>query len=689
TIETSAEFMLVSWKWLSKYVDLSMPIAELEDRFSFSGLNHEGTETIPDAGGEPNHVIDLEVTSNRGDCLGHLGVAREVAVLYNKELCRPAPQLSAGQKKVSDLLSIENRFLEACPRYTARVVLGVRVGPSPAWLVEALNSVGIASVNNVVDATNFVMLECGQPLHAFDHAKLEDQKIIVRPAEDDESLEAIDHREYKLSPSMCVIADAARASAVAGVMGGAHSEVNAETRDLVIEAAVFTPLSVRRTARALKLHSPSSFRFERRVDPVGVEWASRRCCELIVELAGGEVCEGILDSAPDIPSRDPIELRPSQISRILGITIDSEDVSRILNALGCESGPNPDSFIPPSWRHDLTREIDLIEEVARIHGYEKIPEDSPIHVAPSRRRSFDAATERVREILTASGISEAMTPSVVNEKLDAQISPWTDRQPLQTQTAMLDGSKILRRSLLPSLLQSRARNWAASSLHADLFEIAHVYLPGEEVDDLPRETYALGVIAGGDFYRLKGIVESLCDRLGIVGRLTVALVERQGFAPGTSIELSIQTKNQESPTIIGYMGSFDAATTKAWKLPDGVHAAELSLPALLEIANLVTQQQQISAFPSINRDLNFIVAESVRWGELETVVRAAVDENLTDVRYQETYRDAQRDGADTKRVLLSLELQSQTETLSGSQADVLVQKVIAACNQQLDAKLLQ
>ncbi|MCA9138818.1 MAG: phenylalanine--tRNA ligase subunit beta, partial [Planctomycetales bacterium] len=512
--------MLVSWKWLARYVDLSMDREELETRLSLSGLNHESTETPVE---NPNLsaddvCVDLEVTSNRGDCLGHIGVAREIAVLYGTELKLPEPKLDHSELPVQSLLSVENKFEEACPRYTARVIQGVTVGPSPDWMQSALRSVGIGVVNNVVDATNYVMMECGQPLHAFDYASLADKKIVIRAAGDKESITAIDHRQYELDPTMCVIADSTHACAVAGVMGGADSEVTESTTDLVIEAAVFAPLSVRRTARSLKLHSPSSFRFERRVDPVGVEWASRRVCELIVQSAGGKVAEGMIDTAPEIPAAEAIVLRLSQIPRILGINIGADEVERILRALGCQSdsklSAGAGSFIAPSWRHDLTRESDLIEEVARIHGYDKIPEDSPIPVAPSSKRMFDSAAERIRGVLTGAGLSEAMTPSVVTAKLDQSLSPWTKRPALMTQTAMLKGAKSLRRTLMPSLLQARANNWASASVAADLFEIAHIYLPSESADELPDEVYTVGVVSGGDFFSVKGVVEALCDALG-------------------------------------------------------------------------------------------------------------------------------------------------------------------------------
>ena len=683
--------MLVSWKWLSNYIEIPVSHEELCDRLSLTGLNHEETTEIHD-----DLVIDLEVTSNRGDCLGHLGVAREIGVLYGVDVKRPQLELSTSSIKVDSLLKVENRFLDACPRYTARVIQGVKIGSSPDWLVEALKSVfwkrkfdgsieEYQSVNNVVDATNYVLMECGQPLHAFDYDKIADHHLIVRSAGEEETIEAIDHKTYELNPSMCVIADSNVASAVAGVMGGASSEVTDSTTNLVIEAAIFTPLSVRRTARKLKLQSPSSYRFERKVDPVGVDWASRRVCQLIVEIAGGNVTDGVIDTDPEIPHRQPVVLRLSQIERILGVQIDRQSIVQILTSLGCDPTQETESELtlaPPSWRHDLTREADLIEEIARIHGYEKIPEDSPIPVAPSSRRNFDLATDKIRSVLTVAGLSEAMTPSIVTAKLDESLSPWTNRPSLSTQTAMLKGSKKLRRTLIPSLLEGRSKNWAAASMEANLFEIAHVYLPSDSDKGLPNEEYVVGMVCSGDFFQLKGAIEILCRRLGINDPLAVQLTPCDGFAKGGFVELLI------GKTHIGHLGIVDPKTLKAWKLPAGVMAAELSLPKLLELSTLVPQQQSVSVFPSIQRDLNFVVAESVRWNEMENVVRAAVGNELASVRYQETYRDAEKDGTDRKRVLMTVELQKHDATLSGDEADQLIQSVITACGKQLEAKLL-
>lgn len=683
-IGTAGVAMLVSWNWLSRYVDLTLSHDHLVDRLSLSGLNHEGSQTV-----DGEVVIDLEVTSNRGDCLGHIGVAREIAVLTGQKLRIESVEFQPADRSVADGLRVTNQFVSACPRYTARVIRGVRVTDSPAWLVEALTAVGIKPVNNIVDVTNYVLMECGQPLHAFDAGRVTGGHIVVRPGVADETMEAIDHKTYALTTTDCVIADAAGPLAIAGVMGGAGSEVTSATTDVIVEAAIFTPLAVRRTARRLKLHSPSSFRFERRVDPAGVDWASRRACQLITQIAGGQVDAGIIDTSPAVPSPPPVTIRMSRLKSLLGIGVPADEVHRILTGLGCDVAPSADGSsmqcVTPTWRHDLTREVDLIEEIARIHGYDKIPEDAPIPVTPSAKRTFDASTSRVRGVLVAAGFSEAMTPSVVTDKVDAVTSPWTDRPAMSTRTAMLVGSKLLRRSLIPSLLHSRAANFASASLHADLFEIAHVYLPPADDESLPAENYHLGIIGGDDFFGVKGVIETIVNRLGVPGEISVHPTDVDGFARGGAVTITVG----DDPQMIGVLGMLADAVTKSLKLPTRVVAAELWLDALVEKSQLVPQQKPVSPFPTINRDLNLIVPEPVRWIELASIIRSVAGERLADLSYQETYRNEQQDGPERKRILFSMELQSQTETLSGADADDIVERIVGQCEQQLKAVLMR
>ncbi|MCO6457161.1 MAG: phenylalanine--tRNA ligase subunit beta [Pirellulaceae bacterium] len=710
--------MLVSWNWLREYVDLKMSPGELAERLSMAGLNHEETRQLGD-----DVAIDLEITSNRPDCLGHLGVAREVAVLWRQPLRVPDPRPAQAATRVGDVTRVTIECPELCRRYTARVIRGARIGPSPPWLANRLRTVGIGVVNNVVDVTNYVMLECGQPLHAFDLARLRGPEIIVRQARAGEVFQAIDHRQYTLEPGMCVIADAGRAVGLGGVMGGVDSEVSAGTTELLIEAADFAPLAIRNTARRLNLHSPSSYRFERGVDPRGVEWASRRCCELILQLAGGELLEGVIDQGRPLAEPPLVRLRLAQIGRILGVDVPRSEVERILTALGGQLEPADDEAVTlraPSWRADLTREIDLIEEVARIHGYDAIPEDVGVPMAPSHRTDEDRVLAKVRQVLTAAGFDEAMTISMVPEEWSDAFSPWTDLPPLVCNAAMLKGADRLRRSLIPSLLEARRVNESLANDEIELFETAHIYLPQpagspgqprqptsspdaprqpaglpeeprqpaglpeepRQPAGLPDEQWTLGLTSGRGFAAVKGVVEQLVGLLTRDGRLA-AEADAQPLLDGErSCRLLLDGQ------LLGFLGELSRDGQRRFGLRQPATVLELNLRALARRARLIPQQQELSPYPAMVRDLNLIVSEGLAWSELEQTVLSSAGPCLEALRYLETYRDPQRDGRGKKRLLLSLALRSAERTLTGDEADAIRDQVVQACAQRHAATLL-
>lgn len=681
--------MLVCWEWLSQYVDLSPGSEDIDpdslaNRFAMTGLNHESTEVVG-----KDTVLDLEVTSNRSDCLGHIGVAREAAVILRRQLCLPKPAPNTSGPNVSEVLQVENQFPEGCSQYSARVIRGVKVGPSPEWLVRRLQAIGINSVNNVVDVTNYVMMECGQPLHAFDLAHIQGGKIVVRAAKNKEQLQAIDHRSYELDSQMVVIADAERAVAIGGVMGGADSEVGPQTTDLLIEAAAFEPKAIRRAARLLKLQSPSSFRFERRPDPAGLDWASLRCCQLILETAGGTLCPGVAHQGATPTAAAAITLRVKQVPRVLGIDIPNDEMEDILQRLGCQVA-KPKSgdelhVIPPSWRADLSREVDLIEEVARIYGYERIPEDVSVPLSVAALRPKDVAMGRIRHTLSAYGIDEAMTPSVVSENFEKVGSVWTDQAALATETPLLVGARLLRRSLIPSLLAARYTNQAQSIREAELFEVASIYLPlGPAAEAaLPRELCALGIVSRGDLQRMKGIVEEIIAQ--VAGRrepITWQAAEHALFAKG-----SLQSITLRGATV-GYVGLVSPAARDSFSLDLPVAAAELNVDELTSVVQTVRRAERVSPFPASSRDLNFVVDEDTRWQKLSQTCRSAADQLLQSVDYRETYRDAKKDGAGKKRILLTLVFQSLERTLTSDEVDNQIANIIQACQQKLGAQLL-
>ncbi|MCG8584656.1 MAG: phenylalanine--tRNA ligase subunit beta [Pirellulales bacterium] len=675
--------MIISKNWLSDYVSLPMPQDELEHRLMMSGLNHEGTETVGD-----DLAIDLEVTSNRPDCLGHLGVAREVSALWDEALTFPAADPMQGSTPASDLAKVSIDCEDLCPRYTARVIRGVKVGPSPDWLIDRLRAVQPPGkraewkpVNNIVDITNYVMLECGQPLHAFDMAKLKGSEIRVRRAAKGEKFEAIDHNTYELDQNDCVIADAERAVAIAGVMGGADTEISDATVDVLIESAAFAPVTVRTTARKLKLHSESSFRFERSPDPEAVDWASRRACELILELAGGQLAEGLLDAGTKPKPHDQVTLRFAQIPRILGIDVPIERSCGILRELGCEEVARDDdsiTVVPPSWRTELTRECDLIEEVARIYGYDEIPEDVAVPMTVSAARPVDRVLGRVRHVLMASGFDEAMTVSAVDEKTSELFSPWTDAEPLACLTPILRGADRLRRTLSTSLLAARRTNESLANPVAELFEVAHVYLP--EADDLPDERLMLGLASGRDFFEVKGILTGLLASLGCDATFGADEL-RADFVSNRAAWLTFDGMR------VGYVAEVSESGRDAAGLNRPATIAEIEVAVVISAANLVPQQQLLSSFPAIARDLNFVVDKQVRWADLAATVRAHGGDHLENIAYQETYRDEKHVGPGKKSLLLSITLRSATDTLTGEEADAVRDTIVAACEKDHGAAL--
>ncbi|MDY0169183.1 MAG: phenylalanine--tRNA ligase subunit beta [Thermoguttaceae bacterium] len=669
--------MLVSWNWLKQYVTLDMPHEELERRLMLSGLNHEGTREV---GGDL--AIDLEVTSNRPDCLGHLGVAREVGAVFGREITLPPAEPAEGKTPIEQLVTVRIDCPDLCYRYTARVIRGLKVGPSPRWMTRRLETVGLVPINNVVDISNYVLMECGQPLHTFDYSKLGGRQIIVRRPLGGETIEAIDHKEYRLEPDMCVIADARVPVAIGGVMGGAKTEISEATTDVLVEAAEFDPMSIRTTARALNLHSDSSYRFERKIDPEGVDWASRRCCQLILELCGGELARDSVDVGREPPAREPIVLRFSQLKRVLGIEVPPERVRQILAAVGlAENRADAQSVevLPPSWRRDLTREIDLVEEVGRIDGYDAIPEDVGVPMVASARTLDDRIHARVREVLTACGFDEAVTLSVIDQLASDAWSPWTAAEPLRALSPVLRGADRLRRSLIPSLLASRRTNEALFNTEIELFEIARAYLPRKR--GLPEEAVMLALTSGRGFREVKGVIETVLDRVAPDLAVEAASADQPLLDPGNSCRLDLDGKP------LAFIGQLTEEGRERFELRGPALVAELRLAPLIERASLIPTSRPQSPYPPVGRDLNFVVDESVRWADLATTVRTGCGPLFEQLEYADTYRDPDRLGTDKKSLLMRVTLRSREGTLTNQQADELRDQIVATCRQRHGAEL--
>lgn len=669
--------MIVSWNWLKEYVPLPITVEQLTERLTLTGLNLEEFHSVGD-----DVAIDVEVTSNRPDCLGHVGIAREVSVLWDSELKIPAAKPQATGPGVSKLTSVTIECPDLCPRYTARVIRGVKIGPSPQWLADRLRTLGIAVINNVVDISNYVMMECGQPLHTFDFKLLSGGKIIVRRAKTGEKFTAINHQTYDLTTDTCVIADAEKAVALAGVMGGATSEVSDATVDLLIESADFAPLSVRNTARRLHLHSPSSYRFERRVDPEGIDWASRRCCELILELAGGELAEGVIDVGQQPRPREQVKLRFDQIERVLGIKIPDDKVRQILKALGNEETHACEhcvKVIPPSWRADLTREIDFVEEVGRINGYDEIPEDAGVKMVASTRSREDRVLDQVRDSMVALGFDEAMTISTVDREWIDSFQPWTVAEPLATSTPVLRRANCLRQSLLPSLLAARRINETLFNNTIELFEIASVYLPRKS--ELPDQRRMLGVTSGGGFLELKGIVETLVAVIAPGALLAAKPFDSPFLTAGQGSELHLGGK------LFGYLGMASQQAHEQFELRGETSVAELDLGVLIAAAVMIRRADELSPYPPVSRDLNIVVDETVIWSDVERIVRKLAGKLLEKLSFQEEYRSADKLGPGKKSLLFSIQLRSAEGTLTNEEADRVRDGVVAELASELGGQL--
>jgi len=671
--------MIVSWNWLKDYVTLDVPPAEIAERLMMAGLNLESIEPHGD-----DQAIDLEVTSNRPDCLGHIGIAREVSVLFNKPLTIPPAHVKSNGQPVEQATSVAIECPDLCPRYVARVIRGVKIGPSPKWLRERLEAIGIASINNVVDVTNYCLMESGQPLHAFDFDKLRGGRIVVRRPRPGEKIQAIDHNEYALTPDMCIICDAERPVAIGGVMGGAATEISGSTKNVLIEVADFSSMSIRATARKLNLHSPSSYRFERGIDAHQMDWASRRCCELIQQVAGGELLEGaVWAGEPPVTQRPAVSLRPHQFRRILGIDVAIDESHRILSALGLKSTGNQTDaagtrqYLPPSWRRDISREADLIEEVARIHGYEKIPEDVFVPLSLSQKTLTERVLDRIRDSLTAAGFFETITLSFISGEL-AELIPSNNTK-LSVDHSSRRQENTLRQSLIPSLLVVRRDNERHGNFNANLFETAGVYL-GARPGDPTAEPRRLSFVTGGSFVEAKGVVETLVRRINPQSVVTVRPSDQPHFVPGRGAE--VQLNGQP----LGWLGELSRDLTDKLDLRDSVIAAELDLATLEASPNLVPTFAELPRYPSISRDLNFVLDEATSWDTLSEVVRAAAGPSLDALSFGSQYR-GQQIPASKKSYVLTVSFRAADRTLTSDEVDAAVKSVIEACSAKLNAAL--
>ncbi len=668
--------MRTSINWLNDYLDPALDAETQADLLTAAGFPFDGEDVAEN--GEPWQ--EIETTSNRGDCLCHFGLAREAALLGGSRLKMPEITLPQGGASISESIEVRNTEPDRCPLYTGRVIRGVTVGPSPDWLQRRLIAIGLVPRNNLVDATNFVLFEYGQPTHVFDLDTLRGGRIEIRAARSGERFLPIgeDAEPLELVPADLVIADAERAVAMAGVKGGAETSVTDGTTNILLEAATFDPVGVRNTARRHRIASDSSYRFERGVHAAEISVAMDRLTALILELAGGELCDGVVADGQPIPEPRAVSMRPARCRAVLGIDISDQEILRLLEGLGFAPNASAEDIrctIPPR-RLDIDREADLIEEIARTHGLDALPINETIRIRAVAPQPVDEGLNAIREMLVGAGFHETVTHTLIGPEAAAAFLE-TGHDVLKVDDDRAAAEPILRPSLVPSLLRVAKHNHDLGTSNVRLFETASVF---DQCDGQHRERRLLGLLVdspegGGtrDAASLGqaafGVLRTTIDRVvRIVGDGEVEIdrsVEVPGFAASGVIRV-----NGRSIGTLGVVES-DVAARSGHDRPLVAAEIELAPEGVAEALSTWPPESTataLPAFPSIDRDLTILVDEPVSWAELERAVRSGTPELLESTEFVTVFR-GRKLPADRKAITLRLRFRASDRTLRHDEVD--------------------
>jgi phenylalanyl-tRNA synthetase beta chain len=594
-------------------------------------------------------IFEIGVTPNRGDCLSILGTAREVAAFTDKPLKIPESAPDEEAEPIESKAAVEVLDADLCPRYVVRMVEGVKIAPSPFEIRLKLFRSGVRPISNVVDVTNLVLLECGQPLHAFDFDLLEEGKIVVRRCDPGETFVTLDEERRKLPENALMIRDGKRSVALAGIMGGLNSEIVDSTENVLIESASFERFGTRRTAKALGMSTEASFRFERGVDPEGAMWAAHRSAYLMAKIAGGKTLAGTIDVYPEPITRDKISVTDTRINEVLGTNVSKQDMVSYLSRLGIEVDENEHGTLvcsPPSWRWDLEKAEDIMEEVARLYGFQNIPISMPVYrSAPDNTRDVYHRIRRVAGLMTASGYSEMVTMSFVSKTASEEFV-WGEKvEPLSLLNPLTEDYTVMRTSLIPGLLSMMKRNMSFRSTNLKLFEIGKVFkpVPGR---DLPEEDLKVAGLATGarfpelwnlpqdeqtDFYDLKGALESIFEGMG-AHDVEFSTAEVPFLHPGKSAEMSLDGKG------IGYLGELSPERMRAHDLETPVQVFEILLEPLLLQSCKQRVFKPIPRYPYIERDVSIIVLEKVSGAEIKRLISRLPHDIINSVTIFDLYR---------------------------------------------------
>ncbi len=667
--------------------------------------------------GPPETVLELEVTPNRPDCLSLIGIARELGAVYRKALTPPSLPSSSLPSSVLPFSSLPSSVLPSsslpssvlpfsvsiedgtgCPRYTARVLENITIAPSPTWMQRRLELAGIRPINNVVDITNYVMLECGQPLHAFDLDLLQGGRIVVRRAHAGERMATLDGQDRELDPSMLVIADGARAVALAGVMGGAGSEIRENTKRVLLESAAFRPNDIRTTARKVGLSTESSYRFERGVDVDQVDWASRRAAALMVEHAGAILKEGVTDIYPAPPAPRKITARYDYVRDVTGVAASDADIRDIFEALQlwvADLAPGVMEVTIPVFRRDLEREIDLVEEFARIHGLDNIPTPSPRAVMDTGTGNAEVRARRMlRDALAGLGLSEILNYSLVSEPLLDLFDAEGGARRVSIPRPLSADQSVLRPSLVPQLVETLGRNRARQTSEAALYEIGRVFQRDAQGAVVESDRLAIGLmgpVGRGDFAKRKAVepveafqwLKGMVEQIGQALRITDLKMQPASAAyaeAGSAVELLIDGQPAGTLSLVA------RRIRKEWRLFDAVAVAELSVPALLAHALDLRGFRDLPAHPSVERDVAMIVADAVRHEDIVTCIQKSAPRELEKVTLFDIFTGAAI-GAGRRSVAYSLIYRAADRTLTDEEANAFHEKVKQALRANLPAEI--
>lgn len=683
--------MAVSVNWLKKYVDIDMDPNELAHNLTMAGVAIEGVEFVNN-----DAILDLDLTPNRGDCLGLINLAREVAAITGKELKIPAINIKENDEGISDYVEVEIADSDLCKRYTARLIKNVQIKPSPDWLQDALTSAGIRPINNVVDITNFVMLETNQPLHAFDYDLIsKDKKILVRRAKKEEEIVTLDGIKRVLDEDMLVITDGTNPIALAGVMGGLDSEINDNTVNVLLESATFAGVNTRRTSRKVGLRSDSSIRFEKGVDVNGAIYASNRAAMLIQELAGGEIVKGIADVYPEPLSNTVITLRPEKVNNLLGTDLTTEEMEKYLLSLAFKVEKDGNNLLVevPTYRPDLELEVDLIEEIARLYGYDNIPATLPVgNTTQGGLDTYQKFKEKATSIL-ARNMHEVINYSFISPTMFDKLLLANDselRQVVKVANPLSEEQSVMRTLLLPGLLENISSNLSRKNENLSFFEIGAVFTP--QGQGLPEERLKVAAVVSGttkinwlkhkitmDFFYLKGVLENFLNELGLIN-IEFEASQKPGYHPGRNARVLCNDME------IGVIGEVHPLVLEKFDIKEPVIAFELELDEMYKLITKRVMTELITKYPSVERDIAILVGKDITASQIVASIKTNGTEILRDVIVFDVYTGEQVPEG-YKSMAFKLKLQPTEKTLTENEINEIVQNILDNLEKDFAAKL--